>query len=69
MPQPRTIPAGMPKALSAFQSARRWREAEVMGAVETSPARSRRPTSAPLGSSSYTVDDPRSRYVAKLFTP
>ncbi len=58
---PRTIPAGMPKALSAFQRARLWREADVMGAVDTSPARPRRPTSAPFGNSSYTVDDPRSR--------
>ena len=61
VPQARTVPAGMPNALSTFHSARRRREADVMGAVDTRPAFSRTPTSAPLGRSSNTVPDPFSR--------
>ena len=52
VPQKRTTPAWMPKALRAFHSASRLREAAVTGEVETSDARSSSVTSAPFGSSS-----------------
>ena len=58
VPQTRTVPVWIPKALRISQRARRLREAAVTGERVTRPARSRAPTSAPLGSSSKTSCEP-----------